>query len=73
MLLGDNLRDLDEMFGNRGEDLGYNIVDEHKENFGTKFIVFPNPIYGEWEKAVYNGDFSKSEEEKRQKNREDKG
>ena len=65
LLLGDNLRDFDEIFGSRGEDLGFNIVDENKDNFGTKFIVFPNPIYGEWEKAVYKGDFSKSDEEKR--------
>ncbi len=65
LLLGDNLRDFDEIFGGRGEDLGFNIVDENKDSFGKKFIVFPNPIYGEWEKAVYKGDFSKSDEEKR--------
>ena len=65
LLLGDNLRDFDEIFGNRGEDFGFNIVNKNKDKFGTNFIVFPNPIYGEWEKAVYKGDFSKSDEEKR--------
>jgi 5'-nucleotidase (lipoprotein e(P4) family) len=66
MYLGDNLRDFDEIFGDRGEDLGFNIVSENKDKFGAEFIVFPNPIYGEWEKAVYKGDYSKTNEEKRQ-------
>ena len=65
LLLGDNLRDFDEIFGNRGEDFGFNVVDKNKDKFGTNFIVFPNPIYGEWEKAVYKGDFSISDEDKR--------
>lgn len=67
LFLGDNLRDFDEIFGGREDDLGFKVVDEHSESFGSKFIVFPNPIYGEWEKAVYNGDFSLSDEEKRNK------
>jgi predicted secreted acid phosphatase len=25
------------------------IVDEHKRYFGTKFILLPNPMYGDWE------------------------
>ncbi|MBR6861364.1 MAG: hypothetical protein IKM73_08595, partial [Acidaminococcaceae bacterium] len=25
------------------------IVDEHKQSFGTKFILLPNPMYGDWE------------------------
>ena len=28
------------------------IFDEHKKDFGTKFIVLPNPIYGSWEPAI---------------------
>jgi 5'-nucleotidase (lipoprotein e(P4) family) len=67
LYLGDNLRDFDEIFGNRVDDLGFDIVDELSDKFGTLFIVFPNPIYGEWEKAVYKGDFSLSEEEKRKR------
>jgi len=66
LFLGDNLRDFDEVFGGRGEDLGFKAVDDHMKSFGTKFIVFPNPIYGEWEKAVYKGDFSIADDEKRQ-------
>ena len=25
------------------------IIDEHKRSFGTKFILLPNPMYGDWE------------------------
>ncbi len=70
LLLGDNLRDFDEVFGGRGEDSGFTLTAENKDKFGTKFIVFPNPMYGEWEKGLYNGDFSKSNEEKRDMRRE---
>ena len=66
LYLGDNLRDFDETFGGRGSDFGFGITTENKETFGTKFIVFPNPMYGEWEKGFYKGDFSKSNKEKRQ-------
>ncbi len=58
LYLGDNLRDFDETFAHRGDDFGFGITHENKETFGTKFIVFPNPMYGEWEKGFYNGDFS---------------
>ncbi len=58
LYLGDNLRDFDEIFAHRGDDFGFGITHENKETFGTKFIIFPNPMYGEWEKGFYNGDFS---------------
>ena len=70
LLLGDNLRDFDEVFGGRGDDFGFTVTAENKDKFGTKFIVFPNPMYGEWEKGIYNGDFSKSDTEKREMRRE---
>ena len=25
------------------------IIDAHKKNFGTEFILLPNPMYGDWE------------------------
>ena len=28
------------------------IFDAHKKDFGTKFILLPNPIYGHWENAI---------------------
>ncbi len=52
MLIGDNLIDFDEMFEIRKPNFGKNIVDEHQELFGDKFIMLPNPIYGSWVNAI---------------------
>ena len=38
-------------------------MEAYKDHFGTKFIVMPNPMYGGWEKYIYDGDYSKSKEE----------
>lgn len=64
LFVGDNLTDFSEKFANRGEDFGFEIVDEHKEDFGTKFIILPNPMYGEWEKAIYKNSYDYNETEK---------
>lgn len=39
-------------------------VDKYQEEFGKKFILFPNPMYGDWEGAIYNFDYRKTDEEK---------
>ncbi len=39
-------------------------VEELHEVFGKKFIVFPNPMYGDCESALYQYDFKKSDTEK---------
>jgi 5'-nucleotidase (lipoprotein e(P4) family) len=54
LLLGDNLNDFAEFFENRGDDWGASVVEKYREEFGKKFILFPNPMYGEWEKNIYN-------------------
>ncbi len=64
LLLGDNLRDFSEEYANRGDDFGKQKVEETKQLFGEKYIVFPNPMYGEWEKAVYKNERDVSNEKK---------
>lgn len=63
LLFGDNLNDF---IGFDGLSLSGRIqtVDRLQEEFGKKFIVFPNPMYGDWEGAIYNYDQSKSDIEK---------
>jgi predicted secreted acid phosphatase len=39
-------------------------VEEMHEAFGEKCIVFPNPMYGDWEVALYQYDLKKSDGEK---------
>ena len=64
LFIGDNLRDFDELFKQREGDLGFSVVDDNKDLFGDKFLMLPNPMYGEWEKAVYGGSYPESEAEK---------
>ncbi len=53
MLVGDNLRDFDEIFKDRTDNFGFKTVDNNKKLFGSKYFILPNPMYGQWLK-VYN-------------------
>lgn len=53
MLVGDNLNDFSEVFESRGDDWGASLVEQYKNEFGKRYIVLPNPMYGEWEKNLY--------------------
>jgi len=63
LLVGDNLRDFDEIFKERGTNFGIDKVAENKQLFGQKYIILPNPMYGEWEKAVYGGKYPETSED----------
>ncbi len=52
LLLGDNLADFDSMLDNRSENYGFDDVDNLKNQFGSFFIILPNPMYGNWEKPL---------------------
>jgi predicted secreted acid phosphatase len=39
-------------------------VEQHKGQFGTRFIVLPNAMYGDWESAISDYNFKLTEEEK---------
>jgi len=58
MLVGDNLNDFSEVFEKLGISDRFAITDTYKAEFGNKFIVLPNPMYGEWEGAIYDYDYS---------------
>ncbi|MGT2808212.1 5'-nucleotidase, lipoprotein e(P4) family [Streptococcus iniae] len=55
MLFGDNLVDFAEFSKTSSEDRS-KLLDELHQEFGSKFIIFPNPMYGSWESAVYKGE-----------------
>lgn len=52
MFMGDNLGDFSDLFQDRKENFGFNLVDEHKMQFGRDFFVLPNPMYGTWEEFL---------------------
>ena len=55
MLFGDNLVDFAE-FSTTSEPDRDKMFEQLKAEFGEKFIIFPNPLYGSWESAVYKGE-----------------
>lgn len=67
LFVGDNLTDYSEMFGNRDEKLGKDLVEENKTELLQNFVILPNPMYGEWEKAIYDNNLGMSTEEKLKK------
>ena len=58
MLFGDNLSDFD-VFSSKSIDERDNKVEELAKEFGDRFIIFPNPMYGAFESAIYGGNFHK--------------
>ncbi|HEU5239651.1 MAG TPA: HAD family acid phosphatase, partial [Pyrinomonadaceae bacterium] len=65
LLMGDNLNDFSDVFENAKTVTGrISVTDQNKARFGTRFIVLPNPMYGDWENAIYDYNLKLSEEEK---------
>ncbi len=54
ILLGDNLNDFSDTFENRSIEDRFIETDRLQRYFGSRFIVLPNPVYGDWERALYN-------------------
>lgn len=58
MLLGDNLSDFTEVFDGQSTKKRNELAESLKADFGKKFIVLPNPMYGDWEtKGLYEGSY----------------
>ncbi|MBO0961281.1 5'-nucleotidase, lipoprotein e(P4) family [Neobacillus sp. MM2021_6] len=63
LFFGDNLSDYSG-FDQLSVSGRLQAVEKSKEEFGKKLIVFPNPMYGDWEGAVYDYNYKKTDEEK---------
>ena len=68
LLMGDDLNDFDDVF-EKSRTIASRIeaTDRMKMQFGTRFIVLPNPMYGNWANALYEYNFKLSEKEKSDK------
>jgi 5'-nucleotidase (lipoprotein e(P4) family) len=53
MLMGDNLDDFTSSFERKSVADRFDETDKAREEFGGKFIVLPNAMYGSWENAIY--------------------
>jgi 5'-nucleotidase (lipoprotein e(P4) family) len=64
LLLGDNLNDFAGVFEqSKTIDSRIAAAEQNKNEFGARFIVLPNPMYGAWEDAIY-GEARLTEEQK---------
>lgn len=52
LFFGDNLGDFHKDWDQQNSDSRRALVDSHRNDFGEKFIILPNPLYGDWEKSL---------------------
>lgn len=68
LLCGDNLADFSNLFEGRTAAERAAAVEKARQEFGTQFIVLPNPMYGDWENVIYGpGQLSEAEKAARRK------
>jgi len=58
LLIGDNLADFSMLFDKKTTDERTQNVRHLASEFGKKFIVLPNPNYGDWENALYQYNYN---------------
>ncbi|AYY61701.1 5'-nucleotidase, lipoprotein e(P4) family [Staphylococcus epidermidis] len=63
MLFGDNLLDFTDPKKSTAKERE-KLVQKHEKDFGTKYIIFPNPMYGSWESTLYHNNYQISKNEK---------
>jgi 5'-nucleotidase (lipoprotein e(P4) family) len=64
LLLGDNLSDFSALFDKRAINDRSRVTAENSKEFGKKFIVLPNPGYGDWESALYQYNYKLTPQQK---------
>ncbi|WP_315068233.1 5'-nucleotidase, lipoprotein e(P4) family [uncultured Clostridium sp.] len=64
MFLGDNLGDFPADFYQKLNNERKGIVEKNKDKFGTEYIILPNAIYGDWDNATFNYDYTKTDDQK---------
>ena len=66
LYVGDNLTDFNKNFEHTSNKDLKVMVDKDASMFGDKYIIIPNPVYGQFESAIYDYKFTKSDEQKLQ-------
>lgn len=62
--MGDSMTDFPLELEGKGSEESKHVADIHSDDFGTKFIILPNPVYGSWESALKPGYHKLTPEEK---------
>ncbi|HUZ62001.1 MAG TPA: 5'-nucleotidase, lipoprotein e(P4) family [Hanamia sp.] len=58
LLMGDNMNDFSYLFEKKNPDERQKVADNFAAEFGNRFIVLPNPVYGDWEFSIYHYNFA---------------
>lgn len=65
LFLGDNLSDFSNIFDHQSLESRNALTDKEREEFGKRFIVLPNPMYGAWlTDGIYDGKYDWSPAQK---------
>ncbi|WP_212002370.1 5'-nucleotidase, lipoprotein e(P4) family [Chitinophaga sp. HK235] len=64
LLFGDNLSDFAERFDKKPYNERNAEALKSASSFGSRFIVLPNPMYGDWEGALYNFQYKLTPQQK---------
>jgi len=64
LLLGDNLADFSALFDKKTVDERLRNTNFSAADFGTRFIILPNPVYGDWESSLYNYNYKLTQAQK---------
>ncbi|TSJ44160.1 5'-nucleotidase, lipoprotein e(P4) family [Mucilaginibacter corticis] len=65
LLCGDNLADFDALYDNKPSEANRDAATEKlKKQFGSKYIIIPNPSYGDFENALFKFDYKLTEAQK---------
>ena len=64
LLLGDNLSDFSDVFDKKIYTDRKQAAIDQAAQFGRRFIVLPNPVYGDWEGSLYRYNYSLSAAQK---------
>lgn len=65
LLCGDNLPDFDLLYDNHPAEQNRQAITERlRSEFGSKYIIIPNPSYGDFEQAVFNNNYKLSNAQK---------
>lgn len=65
LLMGDSMGDFGPFFETKSLAQRNELTEKYQREFGDKFIVLPNPMYGEWLGSIYDYDYSLSNKKKK--------
>ena len=64
LFLGDNLADFSALFDKKSTDERIRNTNFSAADFGNRFIVLPNPVYGDWESSLFNYNYKLTQGQK---------